>query len=74
MQLMKPKTLAAHVQDHFQKPFWAICNWWARATIYPLVATYAHQFSGERFALLGDAAVGMHLRSRRMAITWACPG
>jgi len=27
---------------------------------YPLVATYAHRFVGPRFALLGDAAVGMH--------------
>jgi len=27
---------------------------------YPLVATYAHRFVGTRFALLGDAAVGMH--------------
>ncbi len=27
---------------------------------YPLVATYAHRFAGRRFALLGDAAVGMH--------------
>ena len=27
---------------------------------YPLVATYAHRFVGRRFALLGDAAVGMH--------------
>ncbi|MFH5926530.1 5-demethoxyubiquinol-8 5-hydroxylase UbiM [Roseomonas xinghualingensis] len=27
---------------------------------YPLVATYAHHFAGRRFALLGDAAVGMH--------------
>ena len=27
---------------------------------YPLVATYARRFSGHRFALLGDAAVGMH--------------
>ncbi len=27
---------------------------------YPLVATYAHRFVGARFALLGDAAVGMH--------------
>lgn len=26
---------------------------------YPLVATYAHRFVGTRFALLGDAAVGM---------------
>ncbi|MBU8539054.1 5-demethoxyubiquinol-8 5-hydroxylase UbiM [Falsiroseomonas tokyonensis] len=28
--------------------------------LYPLVAAYAHRFAGRRFALLGDAAVGMH--------------
>lgn len=27
---------------------------------HPLVATYAHRFVGQRLALLGDAAVGMH--------------
>lgn len=27
---------------------------------YPLVATYAHRFVAQRFALVGDAAVGMH--------------
>ncbi|MFN3624212.1 MAG: 5-demethoxyubiquinol-8 5-hydroxylase UbiM [Hyphomicrobium sp.] len=27
---------------------------------YPLVAVYAHRFSGKRVALIGDAAVGMH--------------
>ncbi|GAA5444008.1 ubiquinone hydroxylase UbiM [Microbulbifer sp. NBRC 101763] len=27
---------------------------------YPLVGVYAHQFYAERFALVGDAAVGMH--------------
>lgn len=27
---------------------------------YPLVATYAHRFVARRFALIGDAAVGMH--------------
>ncbi|HFC29775.1 MAG TPA: FAD-dependent hydroxylase [Oceanospirillales bacterium] len=27
---------------------------------YPLVATYANKFYAERFALIGDAAVGMH--------------
>lgn len=27
---------------------------------YPLVAVYAHRFTGHRFALVGDAAVGMH--------------
>ncbi|RDI99224.1 FAD-dependent hydroxylase [Dyella solisilvae] len=28
--------------------------------VYPLVAVYAHRFVGPRFALIGDAAVGMH--------------
>ncbi|MEJ6005152.1 5-demethoxyubiquinol-8 5-hydroxylase UbiM [Paucibacter sp. AS339] len=28
--------------------------------LYPLVATYAHRFASHRFALVGDAAVGMH--------------
>ena len=27
---------------------------------YPLVATFAHRFTGPRFAVIGDAAVGMH--------------
>jgi len=39
---------------------------WGRMTLdggrhaYPLVAVYADRFSGKRFALAGDAAVGMH--------------
>lgn len=28
--------------------------------VYPLVAVYAHSFAERRFALVGDAAVGMH--------------
>ncbi|MGE0116093.1 MAG: 5-demethoxyubiquinol-8 5-hydroxylase UbiM [Steroidobacteraceae bacterium] len=31
-----------------------------RRHAYPLVATYARRFTAQRFALLGDAAVGMH--------------
>lgn len=31
-----------------------------RRHAYPLVATYAERFCAERFALVGDAAVGMH--------------
>lgn len=27
---------------------------------YPLVSVYAHRFAAQRFALIGDAAVGMH--------------
>lgn len=32
----------------------------ARPQAYPLVAVYAHRFVGQRYALVGDAAVGMH--------------
>jgi 2-polyprenyl-6-methoxyphenol hydroxylase-like FAD-dependent oxidoreductase len=28
--------------------------------VYPLVGVYAHRFVGQRFAVAGDAAVGMH--------------
>lgn len=28
--------------------------------LYPLVGVYSHRFAGPRFALIGDAAVGMH--------------
>jgi ubiquinone biosynthesis UbiH/UbiF/VisC/COQ6 family hydroxylase len=31
-----------------------------RRHAYPLVATYADRFTAERFAVIGDAAVGMH--------------
>ena len=58
MQL-SPEDFAAHVQQHFQGRLGEMALVGERH-IYPLVATYAHHFSGERFALLGDAAVGMH--------------
>lgn len=60
-QLMQlsPQDFAAHVQNHFQSRLGDMQLVGDRH-IYPLVATYAHRFSGERFALLGDAAVGMH--------------
>ncbi|WP_305804504.1 5-demethoxyubiquinol-8 5-hydroxylase UbiM [Stenotrophomonas sp. YIM B06876] len=32
----------------------------ARRHVYPLVGVYAHRFAGPRYALVGDAAVGMH--------------
>ena len=60
-QLMQlsPEDFAAHVQQHFQSRLGAMALLGERH-IYPLVASYAHRFSGERWALLGDAAVGMH--------------
>lgn len=60
-QLMQlsPEDFAAHVHHHFQGRLGEM-QLVGERHIYPLVATYAHRFSGERFALLGDAAVGMH--------------
>lgn len=50
---------AAQVQAHFQSRLGEM-ELVGQRHHYPLVATYARQFSGPRFALLGDAAVGMH--------------
>ena len=58
MQL-SPEDFATHVHNHFQGRLGDM-RLVGERHIYPLVATYAHRFSGERFALLGDAAVGMH--------------
>lgn len=60
-QLMQlsPQEFAAHVQHHFQSRLGDM-QLVGERHIYPLVATYAHRFSGDRWALLGDAAVGMH--------------
>lgn len=60
-QLMQlsPEDYAAHVQNHFQGRLGEM-QLVGERHIYPLVATYAQRFSGARFALLGDAAVGMH--------------
>ena len=60
-QLMQlsPEDFAAHVHNHFQGRLGDM-KLVGERHIYPLVATYAHRFSGTRFALLGDAAIGMH--------------
>ena len=60
-QLMQlsPEDFAVHVQNHFQSRLGEM-RLVGERHIYPLMATYAHRFSGDRFALLGDAAVGMH--------------
>ncbi|WP_370680469.1 5-demethoxyubiquinol-8 5-hydroxylase UbiM [Comamonas sp. GB3 AK4-5] len=58
MQL-EPADFAAHVQREFQDRLGPMELIGLRHS-YPLVATYAHRFSGARWALLGDAAVGMH--------------
>jgi len=52
-------TLGATLAARFRHRFGAMSVAGPRCS-YPLVATYAKQFVAERFALIGDAAVGMH--------------
>lgn len=52
-------TLGATLAARFRHRFGAMRVAGPRCS-YPLVATYAKQFAAERFALIGDAAVGMH--------------
>lgn len=47
------------MQHRFQDRLGAMQLLGSRHT-YPLVGVYANQFVGQRFALVGDAAVGMH--------------
>ena len=56
---LDPEDFAAHVENTFQARLGPMTLVGERHS-YPLVATYAHRFSGARWALLGDAAVGMH--------------
>jgi len=56
---LSPADFAAHVQSEFQERLGPMALVGERHA-YPLVASYAHRFSGARWALLGDAAVGMH--------------
>lgn len=48
-----------YVQEHFGNRYGAMQPSSKRYS-YPLMGTYANQFVAERFALIGDAAVGMH--------------
>ena len=59
LMALPPEAFAAEVQQQFEGRLgdMALCG---KRHIYPLVATYAQHFTGHRFALLGDAAVGMH--------------
>ncbi|WP_444919925.1 5-demethoxyubiquinol-8 5-hydroxylase UbiM [Microbulbifer sp. CnH-101-G] len=53
------EAFAAHVQRESVGALGAV-EAFGRRHSYPLVAVYAHRFYAERFALAGDAAVGMH--------------
>jgi ubiquinone biosynthesis UbiH/UbiF/VisC/COQ6 family hydroxylase len=56
---MPAKAFAAEVAERFGDRLGTMTLITERHA-YPLVATYADRFVGHRFALLGDAAVGMH--------------
>jgi len=59
LMAMDDATFAAHVQERMQHRLGAMRPISTRH-VYPLVGVYAHRFTGPRFALAGDAAVGMH--------------
>ncbi len=54
-----PEAFGAEVTQRTERRWGALSLAGSRHA-YPLVATYARRFVGTRFALLGDAAVGMH--------------
>jgi len=59
LMAMDETTFAAHVQARMQHRLGEMQQISTRH-VYPLVGVYAHRFVGPRFALVGDAAVGMH--------------
>lgn len=59
LMAMTPEEFGAEVTRRYEGRLGAMQAVGTRHA-YPLVATYAHRFAGRRFALLGDAAVGMH--------------
>lgn len=59
MQELDPEAFARDIERRFEQRLGAMELISARH-VYPLVAVYASRFHARRFALLGDAAVGMH--------------
>ena len=56
---LAPDAYARELEARFRSRF-GVMALEGRVHAYPLVATWAHRFAGPRFALVGDAAVGMH--------------
>lgn len=54
-----PEAFAAEVERRFASR-WGAMRLIGERHAYPLVAVYADRFTARRFALVGDAAVGMH--------------
>jgi len=59
VQALPKKQFNEYIQNLFQHRYGKMILDSERFT-YPLVAVYAHNFTAKRFALIGDAAVGMH--------------
>ena len=56
---MTPQEFNRHVERQFKDKLGRM-ELSSEKFLYPLVATWASRFIGQRFALIGDAAVGMH--------------
>ncbi|MDO6563873.1 5-demethoxyubiquinol-8 5-hydroxylase UbiM [Amphritea sp. 1_MG-2023] len=56
---MSAEAFAADIEQRLQGQLGSMKLYGDRH-LYPLVATHANQFVSQRFALIGDAAVGMH--------------
>ncbi|MDR6673796.1 5-demethoxyubiquinol-8 5-hydroxylase UbiM [Xanthomonas sp. 1678] len=56
---MDEAALGAEISARFEHRLGAMTPL-VRPQVYPLVAVYAQRFVGKRYALIGDAAVGMH--------------
>ncbi len=56
---LSDEAFALRVEEHFDRRLGRM-DVAAPRHAYPLVAAYATRFAGPRFALVGDAAVGMH--------------
>ena len=59
LMALEPEAFSAEITKRYQNRLGALQLVGTRH-VYPLVATYATRFVAERFALVGDAAVGMH--------------
>lgn len=59
LMAMDDASLADHIRDRMQNRLGRLAVASSRH-LYPLVGVYASRFHGHRFALAGDAAVGMH--------------
>ena len=56
---LEPDAFSRHIEQRFMHRLGAM-KLASTRHVYPLVAVYPERFVGERFAAVGDAAVGMH--------------